>query len=256
MPLTPIDVQQKTFGTALRGYDLDEVDDFLDEIVTSLKDYEQRLRDALERISALESEATTQGDAEGAIARALVAAQRSADAIVEEARSDASRIVADARSQADDMVVQRQREAADSQAEVDRLREVVGELRRRVRALADDLDGSIGEMSEAIDEAEESLAAPATESDRDTDPDSAWQPAEAAAEPEPTPAYQPFSGDASTHGRHATGEWEPLSDASLEENSALESLERGSDGDESEGQPADAAYETPGERVTRPWEED
>mgnify|MGYP000417498112 CR=1 FL=1 len=47
MPLTPIDVQQKTFGTALRGYDLDEVDDFLDEIVTSLKDSEQRLRDAL-----------------------------------------------------------------------------------------------------------------------------------------------------------------------------------------------------------------
>ena len=256
MPLTPIDVQQKTFGTALRGYDLDEVDDFLDDIVTSLKDYEQRLRDALERISALESEATTQGDAEGAIARALVAAQRSADAIVEEARSDASRIVADARSQADDLVVQREREAEDSQAEVDRLRGVVDELRRRVRALADDLDGSIGEMSQAIDEAEASLAVPTSETNLDTDADSAGQPEESAAEPEPAPAYQPFSGDASTHGRHTTGEWEPLSDASLEEDSALESLERGSDGDESEGQPADAAYETPGERVTRPWEED
>ena len=32
MPLTPIDVQQKTFATALRGYDLDEVDDFLDAV--------------------------------------------------------------------------------------------------------------------------------------------------------------------------------------------------------------------------------
>ncbi|MEX1271686.1 MAG: DivIVA domain-containing protein, partial [Acidimicrobiia bacterium] len=65
MPLTPIDVQQKTFGTALRGYDLDEVDDFLDDIVTSLKDYEQRLRDAQERIATLEMEMTDRGDAEG-----------------------------------------------------------------------------------------------------------------------------------------------------------------------------------------------
>ena len=82
MPLTPIDVQQKTFATALRGYDLDEVDDFLDAVVVALKDYDQRLSDAQERISTLEAELNDRGDAEGAIARALVAAQRSADSIV------------------------------------------------------------------------------------------------------------------------------------------------------------------------------
>jgi cell division initiation protein len=92
MPLTPIDVQQKTFGTALRGYDLDEVDDFLDEVVTSLKDYEQRLRDAQERIATLEIEVTDRGDAEGAIARALVAAQRSADSIMTTATRSPSRM--------------------------------------------------------------------------------------------------------------------------------------------------------------------
>ena len=74
MALTPIDVQQKTFGTALRGYDLDEVDDFLDEVVTSLQGYEQRLVEAQARIQALETELADKGDSESAISRALVAA--------------------------------------------------------------------------------------------------------------------------------------------------------------------------------------
>ena len=45
MELTPIDVEQKAFTQALRGYQMDEVDDFLDEIVTALRGYDQRLRD-------------------------------------------------------------------------------------------------------------------------------------------------------------------------------------------------------------------
>ncbi|MGH9892832.1 MAG: DivIVA domain-containing protein, partial [bacterium] len=46
MNLTPIDVEQKAFTQALRGYQMDEVDDFLDEVVATLRSYEQRLREA------------------------------------------------------------------------------------------------------------------------------------------------------------------------------------------------------------------
>ena len=44
--LTAADVEQKTFSTALRGYDLDEVDDFLDEVVATLKELGQQLEEA------------------------------------------------------------------------------------------------------------------------------------------------------------------------------------------------------------------
>ena len=37
MMLTPSDVEQRTFGTALRGYDVGEVDEFLDEVVATLR---------------------------------------------------------------------------------------------------------------------------------------------------------------------------------------------------------------------------
>ncbi len=153
MALTPIDVQQKTFGTALRGYDLDEVDDFLDEVVTTLASYEQRLREAQERIAALESEVAEKGDAERAISRALLAAQRSADEIVTEARQEAERILAEAQTQADELAARRDRERDAAAAEIARLREVIDGLRSRVRELAESMVEDLDAMEAAAEEA-------------------------------------------------------------------------------------------------------
>jgi cell division initiation protein len=160
MPLTPIDVQQKTFGTALRGYDLDEVDDFLDDIVTSLKDYEQRLRDAQERIATLEMEVTDRGDAEGAIARALVAAQRSADSIIADAKVEGDRIVADARAEASEMSKARDDEKAKAEAEISRFRDIVDSLRSRLADLSLAVGVGIEEADGAIAGAVGDLEAP------------------------------------------------------------------------------------------------
>lgn len=158
MALTPIDVQQKTFGTALRGYDLDEVDDFLDEVVTTLAGYEQRLREAQERIAALESEVAEQGDAEKAISRALLAAQRSADAILAEAREEAERILADARTQADELALQRDRAQQEAVEEINRLRGVIDDLRSRVRQLAESVAEDVSTMDTATVAALEAVA--------------------------------------------------------------------------------------------------
>ena len=160
MPLTPIDVQQKTFGTALRGYDLDEVDDFLDDIVTSLKDYEQRLRDAQERIATLEVEMTDRGDAEGAIARALVAAQRSADSIIADAKVEADRIVNDAHAEASEMTRARDDEKAKAEAEISRIRGIVDSLRTRLAELSLAVGVGIEEADGAIAGAVDDLEAP------------------------------------------------------------------------------------------------
>src|SRR5690606_9878839 len=101
MPLTPIDIQQKTFGPELRGYNMDEVDDFLDEVVATLKDYDQRVRDAQDRIRALEAEIATRGEDETAISRALVAAQKQADTMLSEAREEAEAIRNEAHDESD-----------------------------------------------------------------------------------------------------------------------------------------------------------
>lgn len=178
MPLTPIDVQQKTFGTALRGYDLDEVDDFLDDIVTSLKDYEQRLRDAQERISTLELEMTDRGDAEGAIARALVAAQRSADSIISDAKVEAERIISDAESEASEMSQARDDEKAKAEAEIGRIRGIVDDLRSRLSELVTVVEADVERLDSALStataklEPAESVEAAVSEYE---EPQSAWE---------------------------------------------------------------------------------
>ncbi len=92
MNLTPIDVEQKAFTQALRGYQMDEVDDFLDEVVGTLRSYEQRLREAHDKIRVLETEATPtqRGGDESEISRAIL-----------DRPADRGRLLADARSEAE-----------------------------------------------------------------------------------------------------------------------------------------------------------
>jgi DivIVA domain-containing protein len=173
MALTPIDVQQKTFGTALRGYDLDEVDDFLDEVVTSLKGYEQRLVEAQARIQALESELADKGDSESAISRALVAAQRSADMIIEDANREAARLLADARTQSEMMEAVRQEERAKLDLEISSMKAGVAEVRDKVRALATSLEGDVEEMERSVAAAEAQLTGDEPKASPDASPDAA-----------------------------------------------------------------------------------
>ncbi|MEX2280475.1 MAG: DivIVA domain-containing protein [Acidimicrobiia bacterium] len=244
MPLTPIDVQQKTFGTALRGYDLDEVDDFLDDVVTSLKDYEQRLRDAQDRISTLELEMTDRGDAEGAIARALVAAQRSADSIVADAKAEAERIIGDARAGASELEKARQEEKAGAEAEISRIRAIVDDLRGRLTELSVAVGGSIVEVEEAIDGAAAGLVEETVE------------PAVSDFE-EPIPAWEQPS---------ALDEIDELADVSDDRVDADEDsddsadVEDDSDDDDEDSEDADESTDPDGavadddETPVRPWE--
>ena len=149
MPLTPIDIQQKTFGPELRGYNMDEVDDFLDEVVTALKDYDQRVRDAQDRIRALETELSTRGEDESAISRALVAAQKQADALVTDAHAEAERIRGDAQLEADRVRADRDTERMSLTQDIARMRATVADLKRRMSELA----ASAGSDLDAMDEA-------------------------------------------------------------------------------------------------------
>lgn len=164
MALTPIDVQQKTFIKSVRGYEMEEVDDFLDEVVTSLKDYEQRLQDAQQRIGSLESRLTDRQDSEAVISRALVQAQRSADAVLDEARAEADRIrrqadeeaakvLEGAKNKASDMLSERDEETARLKDHIRRLRAGITALNDRVGGLSKALAENLEDMGKALDDA-------------------------------------------------------------------------------------------------------
>lgn len=158
MALSPFDVEHKTFRTSLRGYTEEEVDEFLDEVVASLREYEQRLREASEQVGVLESELEASREAETAIRRTFIAAQRTADQMIEEAQVEAKKILADARSEAVENEADRIRVREETQAEIDGMRQAVTDLKELMQKLVDDvfaeaevIEGSITEVAATHD---------------------------------------------------------------------------------------------------------
>jgi len=89
-PLTHVDVEQQTFHASFRGYAEDEVDQFLDDVVSSLRTLHQMVADRDQRIVSLAKGDV--GDPGDAVSGALIEAQRAADRIVAEARAEAESV--------------------------------------------------------------------------------------------------------------------------------------------------------------------
>ena len=177
MPLTPTDVANKQFRIAFRGYSLDEVDAFLDEVETELT---RLLRDnaALqERAGAPAAAAAAQPVAAAAPAaplagmegqeaalRTLLLAQRTADEAIAEARGEAEQIVAAARAEADATLSKARAEAestvAAARTEADRTlssaqekaARVDQDVAARIQAATGDLDVRRRELETRIEE--------------------------------------------------------------------------------------------------------
>jgi DivIVA domain-containing protein len=175
VPLTPADVANKQFKIAFRGYSLDEVDAFLDEVEGELG---RLLRENTEikgsraaaapfaepPAPALPAPAPppaagpaplAPGEGQEAALRTLLLAQRTADEVVAEARADAARIVADAQGRADNVdheiaarisaamggLEQRKR---DLEVQINDLRAFEREYRTRLKAY---LEGQLRDLS-------------------------------------------------------------------------------------------------------------
>src|SRR6478752_7327334 len=117
MPLTPEDVSNKRF-TPVRlreGYDMGEVDQFLDEVEAELARLTKENEALRAKLSAAQSgggstsapapvetiRVATVPEASNAAARLLEIATRNADELVEDAKNEADRIVGAARTKAD-----------------------------------------------------------------------------------------------------------------------------------------------------------
>jgi DivIVA domain-containing protein len=179
VPLTPTDVANKQFRIAFRGYSLDEVDAFLDEVENELS---RLLRDnatlkerggpAPAPVSTPSPAAPTPAAAaplasmEGqeAALRTLLLAQRTADEAIAEARAEAEEIVSSARAEAESTLGAARSEAestlTSARAEAERtLSEAQGKAARvdqevasRIQAATGDLDARRRALEGRIEE--------------------------------------------------------------------------------------------------------
>jgi cell division initiation protein len=128
MDITPQLLKEVKFSESWRGYDRDEVDEFLERVGAGVAQVQGRLRESIDRAEAAEARAVALGgrsEAEDTLRRTLVLAQRTADAAVAEANETAARTVADAEARAGRIV-------ADAEAHGVTLRAEAEEEVRRV----------------------------------------------------------------------------------------------------------------------------
>ena len=132
MELTPEAVRRAEFGRAWGGYDMREVDSFLEEIGNGVDELHARIREVTLRAERAESRG---GGLDDTIKRTLTLAQRAADLVVSEAKGVAERTTGEASAHAARVVAEANDAAqrAEAQAQVEGARVVAEHLERAQR---------------------------------------------------------------------------------------------------------------------------
>ena len=122
MNVSPLDLRQQRFGSAMRGFDKVEVTSFLNAVAD---DYEQALREAdrlRQDLVRMEVLLTEHRDAEKNLKTTLLAAQRLADDIKNQAEEEGRRIIRDAEARSTLLLERTQGRLEDIQREIDGLK--------------------------------------------------------------------------------------------------------------------------------------
>lgn len=160
MDVSPQTLREVEFRGALRGYNPDDVDEFLDRVAAGIEILQERLRQATERAVRAEARLNDVGEGADGLRNTLVLAQRTADLAVQEAKDQAAAIVAEAEQRAAAVAAEAERAAAVAAVEAQRqLRAEIAELGRArdalradVAALEAHLDGERTRVKEALTE--------------------------------------------------------------------------------------------------------
>lgn len=135
MPLTPLDIHNKEFTRGFRGYDEDEVNDFLDQVI---KDYEALIRDkkALEEtVQKLEDRLGHFSTIEDTLNKSILVAQETAEEVKQNATKEARLIVKEAEKNADRIINESLSKSRKIALEIEELKKEAKVYRTRFRML-------------------------------------------------------------------------------------------------------------------------
>lgn len=116
--LTPIDIQNHSLKTAVRGYSKKETDDFLEEILKGYEELYKENRELKEKISSLSEGIQYYKQMETTLQKALVLAEKTSTETQEAAKSRAEAMTGEAQAKADAILKEAQSEADAMRKEV------------------------------------------------------------------------------------------------------------------------------------------
>ncbi len=137
MPLTPLDIHNKSFNKGFRGYDEDEVNEFLEQV---MKDYELVLRekrDLEEKLNGVHERLGHFNNIEDTLNKSILVAQEAAEDVKRNAQKEAKLIIKEAEKNADRIVNDSLAKARKIAMEIEELKKQSKVFRRRFTMLVE-----------------------------------------------------------------------------------------------------------------------
>jgi cell division initiation protein len=135
MFLSPPEIQHQKLKSRLGSYDREEVDELLENVVSSYEVVWHERDEARRRVAALEQELRSYEELERLLRDSLVTGQRAAEEVKAEAAEQAERLIEEAQQKADELIAAAQREREAINREIARVNSLEEETKARCRSL-------------------------------------------------------------------------------------------------------------------------
>jgi cell division initiation protein len=195
MKLTSMDIHHKEFRHSVRGYNPDEVDQFLDDVADEFDRLFKENIDLSERLEGATEKIRSYTDMEKTLHNTMLAAQQSSEEIQNKARKEAELLLRDAEIKAKELIQASLAEKQRTQSEFMRIKAAEDEFRKKFRAVLDDYARRVNETAIPVDPEVANLVGMAAEervfemrAQADHAVTAAPAPIEAAPAPAPAPA--------------------------------------------------------------------
>lgn len=135
MPLTPLDIHNKEFSRRLRGYDEDEVNEFLDQVI---KDYEIVIRenkDMHNQLLTIQERLDHFVNIEESLSKTIIVAQEAADDVKSNSKKESQLIIKEAEKNADRIINEALSKSRRVAIDTEELRKQASIYRTRFRTL-------------------------------------------------------------------------------------------------------------------------
>lgn len=158
MALTPMDIHNKEFERSFRGYNEDEVDQFLDNIVDEFEKMYKENMEMKERIAILMDQINQFRTMEKTLRDTLVTAQKTADEVTAVAQQKAKLILREAEEQARQIRTNANQDVVEANKEQFEIKKQIRILKMKIRTL---LESQIEEIEQLADADDASTIVPA-----------------------------------------------------------------------------------------------
>ncbi len=144
MKLTPLDIQQQQFRTALGGFDKKEVDAFLDVLASDVEQLMRENNALREEVKRKDGEIQDHRERERTLKETMITATRITEDIKQNARKESEIVVAQAEAQAEQII-------QNAHTRLVRIMEDIDELKRQKAQFEAGLRSTIGAHSKLLD---------------------------------------------------------------------------------------------------------